>query len=132
VERDRALSGEVEQPLGIRDARVDRGGVRRRDLDPPDEVGEVLRSVLLHEALARYTVGISFQRQRPIHHVRQHDVRHRCVVLDDPPFGNAREVLLVRIRDVHLPILANARCLVACKMRLRPVTAQRWRASHGR
>ncbi len=66
----------------------------RRSLDGTVTVrthaGRMRRDVLLEEGLPLHAVGKPLHGQRPVTDVRQHDVRHPDVVVDELSFGEAR------------------------------------------
>src|SRR6266542_2455376 len=105
VQRHRAEVGQVGERVGVVAARVlDAAAALARDRGAPHPVGEVLRRLLLEEALAVDPLREALQAQRPVLDVGEHGVGHLPVVADQVALGDAvaREQHLVGVGNLDL------------------------------
>jgi hypothetical protein len=102
VRRDRVLPDEIDERGGVAHEHVCDGPVRLRHLDPPDPLREVVRDVLVEEALAPDPVGEALHAHRAEADMRQHPLADALVVVGEVGLCDpvVRKEQLVRMRDL--------------------------------
>jgi len=101
---DHVLSRQVEQVrrLIYRDHLRAALAAAHRNRNAADEIGEMLRRVLVEESLLRDAVGKPPQGQRPVFHVGQQAGRDALEVIRQAGLADTRKQLLVGVGDVDV------------------------------